>query len=371
MPYSIRKIGKNKYQVYNTATGEIHSKGTTKKKAEGQFRLLQGVHRKELLGDLEGGMNQPNLTPYISGDMRDIISSYNNPRDMYINMLFNIRQRYLNHPPPHETPPNIVITPEILQNPLPMYEELDARYEHYRDVVDNANTGGMPDEEWDNIVSWVSGSRDDDDIYADHWSTRQELETYSPANLRYILTVLGVNLDNGQPSALTDHIVSSQLSRLEFVEHDPIADFNNLAQEDPSDTDSEVSDENEGAGRRRKGRRRGRRMRGGMFSWVKSVIGRHPTLTRKQIEEAERFANELMADPNGIDFEGTSILPKNVRKELGEEYYNRQLMGNEDFDAPGDAGDVFADEIRKQQQQQQGRGQYSTASPEYLPRRFL
>ena len=54
MPFSIRKIGKNKYQVYNTATGEIHSKGTTKKKAEGQFRLLQGIHRNELI-DLEGG----------------------------------------------------------------------------------------------------------------------------------------------------------------------------------------------------------------------------------------------------------------------------------------------------------------------------
>lgn len=54
MPFSIRKIGKNKYQVYNTATGEIHSKGTTKKKAEGQFRLLQGVARKEVIG-LEGG----------------------------------------------------------------------------------------------------------------------------------------------------------------------------------------------------------------------------------------------------------------------------------------------------------------------------
>ena len=54
MPYSIRKIGKNKYQVYNTATGEVHSKGTSKKKAEGQFRLLQGVHSRELIG-LEGG----------------------------------------------------------------------------------------------------------------------------------------------------------------------------------------------------------------------------------------------------------------------------------------------------------------------------
>jgi hypothetical protein len=54
MPYSIRKIGKNRYQVYNTATGELHSKGTSKKKAEGQFRLLQGIARKEVIG-LEGG----------------------------------------------------------------------------------------------------------------------------------------------------------------------------------------------------------------------------------------------------------------------------------------------------------------------------
>jgi len=94
---------------------------------------------------------------------------------------------------------------------------------------------------------------------------------------------------------------------------------------------------------------------GGMFSWVQSVIGRHPTLTRRQIEEAERFANELMSDPNGVSFEGSSILPKNIRKELAEEHYNRNLMGREDVDATGDASDVFADEIRKQQERQ-GRG---------------
>lgn len=57
MPFSIRKVGKNKYQVYNTATGEIHSKGTSKKKAEGQFRLLQ----RAIVGDLEGGDLHGNL----------------------------------------------------------------------------------------------------------------------------------------------------------------------------------------------------------------------------------------------------------------------------------------------------------------------
>ena len=47
MPFSIRKVGK-KLQVYNTSTGEIHSKGTTKKKAEGQLQILNTAH-------LEGG----------------------------------------------------------------------------------------------------------------------------------------------------------------------------------------------------------------------------------------------------------------------------------------------------------------------------
>lgn len=45
MPYAIRKVGK-KFQVVNTATGEVHAKGTTKKKAEAQIRLL---------GSKEGG----------------------------------------------------------------------------------------------------------------------------------------------------------------------------------------------------------------------------------------------------------------------------------------------------------------------------
>ena len=47
MPYAIQKItsGKNKgkYKVVNTETGEVHSKGTTRSKAEGQVRLLRGV----------------------------------------------------------------------------------------------------------------------------------------------------------------------------------------------------------------------------------------------------------------------------------------------------------------------------------------
>ena len=44
MPYSIRKIpNKNCYQVKNTDTGKIHSKCTTKQKAEAQAKLLRAI----------------------------------------------------------------------------------------------------------------------------------------------------------------------------------------------------------------------------------------------------------------------------------------------------------------------------------------
>lgn len=42
MPYEIKKVGK-KFQVVNSNTGYIHSKGTTKKKAEAQVRLLHNL----------------------------------------------------------------------------------------------------------------------------------------------------------------------------------------------------------------------------------------------------------------------------------------------------------------------------------------
>jgi hypothetical protein len=44
MPYSIRKVRNQEcYTVKNIETGKIHSKCTTRKKAEGQVRLLQSI----------------------------------------------------------------------------------------------------------------------------------------------------------------------------------------------------------------------------------------------------------------------------------------------------------------------------------------
>jgi len=47
MPYAIRKVrNQNKFKVINTETKEIHAKGTTKKKAEAQIRVLEQLENK-------------------------------------------------------------------------------------------------------------------------------------------------------------------------------------------------------------------------------------------------------------------------------------------------------------------------------------
>ena len=43
MPYDIIKTPKGKFSLINTATGEVHSKGSTKKKCMAQQRLLEGI----------------------------------------------------------------------------------------------------------------------------------------------------------------------------------------------------------------------------------------------------------------------------------------------------------------------------------------
>lgn len=48
MPYKIIKIkNKNLYKVINTKDGFVHSKGTTKDKAESQKRLLEMFEQKK------------------------------------------------------------------------------------------------------------------------------------------------------------------------------------------------------------------------------------------------------------------------------------------------------------------------------------
>jgi len=48
MPYAIVKV-KGGFSLINTATGEAHSKKTTKKKAMAQMRLLEGIEHGTLV----------------------------------------------------------------------------------------------------------------------------------------------------------------------------------------------------------------------------------------------------------------------------------------------------------------------------------
>ena len=43
MPYESRKVSPRCWEVINTETGRVHSKCTSKAKAESQLRLLRGV----------------------------------------------------------------------------------------------------------------------------------------------------------------------------------------------------------------------------------------------------------------------------------------------------------------------------------------
>ena len=47
MPYIIRKVAENRYQVLNAETGEIHAKKTTLPKAKAQLRILMEAHKME------------------------------------------------------------------------------------------------------------------------------------------------------------------------------------------------------------------------------------------------------------------------------------------------------------------------------------
>jgi hypothetical protein len=54
MPYKIRKIrNSDLYKVFNTETGEVHSKGSTKKDAKAQVRLLYSKAKDEMVGGSE------------------------------------------------------------------------------------------------------------------------------------------------------------------------------------------------------------------------------------------------------------------------------------------------------------------------------
>lgn len=45
MPYRIERVG-NRYRVVNAQTGKVHAKGTTKRKAQAQVRVMTQAEGK-------------------------------------------------------------------------------------------------------------------------------------------------------------------------------------------------------------------------------------------------------------------------------------------------------------------------------------
>lgn len=46
MPYAVLRVGKGRYAVVNPATGQVHAKNTTKRRAQAQVRLLKAKEAK-------------------------------------------------------------------------------------------------------------------------------------------------------------------------------------------------------------------------------------------------------------------------------------------------------------------------------------
>jgi hypothetical protein len=46
MPYEVIRIGPGKYKVINKDTGKVHAKGTSKKNADAQVRIMMQAEEK-------------------------------------------------------------------------------------------------------------------------------------------------------------------------------------------------------------------------------------------------------------------------------------------------------------------------------------
>jgi len=367
MPYSIRKIGKNKYQVYNTATGELHSKGTTKKKAEGQFRLLQGVHRKELLGDLEGGSNPRRQTPYRTAEQ-------------FREAIINARRHYTRIDPPANPQGNRSVLLQQFENLRPQ---------------------GVSDVEWETLIRYIAGLEPEDMI--DEWDDFLDDE-----DARRAMQDFGMN------SGRMDDAVR----RMRTIEE---------LQSGSSGSNSDDEMEVEGGMRRRGGAKRSRTP----FEWQQErqrildrldeldarnevLIQETENVVRHQtpdlpdnllqdephenfITKYEIFSEFIESESHNRDFnfpafEGelddvwgwirtiphsiiqSSIARDKQRDAIRAEMDELEIDLEEVVDTEARENDMDDDDTGDEMEgwgRRRGGGQYSTASPEYQPRRFL
>jgi hypothetical protein len=161
MPFSIRKIKNKKYQVYNLDTGKIYSKGTSKKRAKSQMRLLHSVSKDNLTRKRKIG-GKENLNP------SNIPSGFDRrPRPVWIQRrehLLALRHFYETHFP-------ATIHPEITQEDLPnsqkIYDSLDESTEDMRARFGHLIDRDVDVLEFEEIFDWVAGVGELDEINND------------------------------------------------------------------------------------------------------------------------------------------------------------------------------------------------------------
>lgn len=382
MPFSIRKIGKNKYQVYNTATGEIHSKGTSKKKAEGQFRLLQGVARKEVVG-LEGGAKRSRTEAQWVAERNRVMERL----DALANRLEELR---------HEDAVVVSQLPNLPPELLGGNSQFVMKYEIYGE--------------------FISSEALNRDMNYNNFSPHQRTLIY-----QWLNTIPhSITRDFLERDRLEDELIAE----LDEEEYDLDDIRNTRARENtmaPEPDDEQT--EKEGYGRRglKGGAKRRRRPSGRTEAQIRADIARATELYRESfVDTLVPRLQEVVSDIHSLDFlmmqdphppnmyqltelrdtlQAEAIELRQTGQQIQRAYtdritalneemldngfslsdeddepstkYNRNDDEDDDDDAPdlANLGNVLNAEI--QGLGRRGGGQYSTASPEYQPRRFL
>ena len=165
MPFSIRKIKNGKYQVYNLDTSKVYSKGTSKKRAKSQIRLLHSVSKDKFTRKRKIG-GKENLNP------SNIPSGFDRrprppPPPIWIqirNRLIALRQYYETHFP-------ATVHPEITQDDIPIsqqiYKSLDESSAQMRERFQHLIDPELDDLTFEEIFDWVAGVGDLDEINED------------------------------------------------------------------------------------------------------------------------------------------------------------------------------------------------------------
>jgi len=148
MPYAMRKIrGKDLFKVFNSATGEIKSSGSTKADAKAQIRLLKGLEKKE------GGALK-------ADQIKDVIDlSYTNKTD--------------------KAPAGYVIDKELSDGRVKVYKDLNSN----QVIVAHRGSSGWKD--WlDNAYYATTGNVKDSGTYKTHKKKHEKaLDKYGADNV--------------------------------------------------------------------------------------------------------------------------------------------------------------------------------------------